>query len=340
MFARGFSSVDWERLRGKRLFVTGGTGFVGCWLLEGLLWGNRQFQLDMAIDLLTRTPSRFRDKAPHLAEDPAICLIRGDVSDLTAVRGAYDRVIHAAADVGSPSTNPLDMYEAIVNGTRQAVELASRSSASRFLYLSSGAVYGPQPATIPYIPESYTGAPPLDRPASAYAQAKRASEWMVSTLCSQRSITWISARIFALTGPYIPLDGHFAMSNFLSDIVRQRPIKVKGGTGVRSYLYGADLALWLIALLTRDQARGTYNVGSQSAVTILDMARQLSMLAYGEPRLDVEECGAESLAGSQRYVPDVARATTTLGLQQYTDLDNALKHSIAWARLQSDRLSH
>src|SRR4051812_38890648 len=74
-------SADWQAFAGQRVFVAGGTGFVGCWLLELLLHANERFDLRMRLSVLSREPARFIEKAPHLAADPAVTLLAGDIRD-------------------------------------------------------------------------------------------------------------------------------------------------------------------------------------------------------------------------------------------------------------------
>ncbi len=62
----------WSELKGQRLFITGGTGFFGCWLLETFLWANDKLKLDASLLVLTRHPENFLRKAPHLALHPEI----------------------------------------------------------------------------------------------------------------------------------------------------------------------------------------------------------------------------------------------------------------------------
>jgi len=331
--------ADWQQLAGQRLLIAGGTGFLGCWLLEVLLHANRRLDLGMALNVLSRRPQAFADKAPHLAGDPAVTLLRADVRDGARLDLRGDLMIHAAADVESPAQDPVAAFTAIVEATRGALALAQRAGARRFLHVSSGAVYGPQPPTLERVAEDHAAAPDGGDPRAAYAIGKRVSEWLADQAGRQHAFPVVHARVFALVGPYLPLDAHFAAGNFLQDAAAGAPVRVAGnGSPVRSYLYGADAAAWLVRLLLRGEAGQAYNVGSEEAVSILELARRIAGLAGA----DVQVADPHTPAGAPpRYVPDTARARAALGLVQYTDLSTALERSLQWARrLRAATASH
>ncbi len=216
----------WEQLRGQRIFITGGTGFFGCWLLESFLAANRSFDLKAAAVVLTRSPDKFRARSPHLARQPGLELVMGDVRDFEFPQGEFGFVIHAATE--TVSNNALDTFSTIVDGTRRALEFARASGAAKFLLTSSGAVYGRQPPSMSHIPEDYPGAPASFHPGSAYGEGKRAAETLCAIYTERTAIEAKIARCFAFTGPHLPLDAHFAIGNFIRDAMAGRPIAVQG----------------------------------------------------------------------------------------------------------------
>ena len=259
----------WEDLRGKQIFVTGGTGFLGCWLLESLAWINDRLGLGASAVVLTRDVASFRTKAPHLAEHPAIRLHPGDVRSFAFPAGGFSHVIHAAAQFGTgvnPS-DPLAELAIAIDGTHRVMDFARRCDAGRVLLTSSGAVYGMQPPDLSHVSENHSGAPdPLD-PTTVYGQGKRMAEHISGLSCSRYGIETTVARCFAFIGPHLPLHGHFAAGNFLRDGMAGGPIRVNGdGTAIRSYLYAADMAVWLWTTLFRGEPSRTYNVGSEHGI--------------------------------------------------------------------------
>src|ERR1017187_3768959 len=151
----------WDELRGQRIFITGGTGFFGCWLLESFAWANDKLGLGASAVVLTRNPAAFQAKAPHLASHPAIQFHAGDIRSFSFPPGSFSHVIHAATEASAAlnDANPLLMFDTIAEGTRRALEFAHKSGARKFLLASSGAVYGRQPAEVTHLPEDYAGGP-------------------------------------------------------------------------------------------------------------------------------------------------------------------------------------
>ena len=329
---------EWEALRGARLFITGGTGFFGCWLLESIAWANRQLGLGIHATVLSRDPERFRHKAPHLASDSAFRFHAGDIRDFTFPDGAFSHVIHAATEASAQlnDDSPLTMFDTIVQGTRRCLEFAAARGASGFLFTSSGAVYGKQPAELAHVPETFLGAPdPLDR-RSAYAEGKRAAE-TECVLFSHRGLPVKIARCFAFVGPYMDLDAHFAIGNFIRDQMRGGPIRVQGdGLPVRSYMYATDLVVWLWTILLRGTAGRAYNVGSEESISIAELAQTVA--AALSPRVEVEIAGHANRAGAANYyVPSTARAREELGLRCNTPLLEAIQHTHAWFTIEANR---
>jgi dTDP-glucose 4,6-dehydratase len=324
-------AFDWPKLAGKRIFMTGGTGFIGRWMLSALADANREFELGVTVDVLTRDPDAFASRQPELAGTSGFRFVRGDVFGLATPEASYDFVLHAATDASAHLNehHPLKMFDTIVEGTRRALDFAVACKAERFFFFSSGAVYGAQPWELTHVPETYVGAPDLTTHRSAYGEGKRAAEMLCTIYARQHGLDIVNTRIFALLGPLLSLDIHFAAGNFIRDAMAGKTIAVEGaGRAVRSYLYAADLTAWLWTMLLRAPSGAIYNVGSEESVSIAELAERVARL-LGAP--GVEILGREDPGWNPgRYVPSTEKIRTELGVAPTVGLDEAIVRTARW----------
>lgn len=320
----------WDEMRGQRIFITGGTGFFGCWLVETFAYINRVLELSAHATVLTRDPAAFSKKCPHIASDPAISLLAGDVRSFAYPGQEFKYVIHAATDTSLKSgiEDPLERLETILGGMDRTLKFAAVHGTRKLLFTSSGAVYGKQRVT--HVAEDDRGAPDQLDPSSVYAEGKRAAELMCSLYAQTHAMEYKIARCFAFVGPHLPLDTHFAIGNFIRDAMRGGPIEISGdGTPTRSYLYAADLAIWLWTMLFRAPSLRAFNVGSENAVNIGELAHHVSSALDSGVKVKI---AIEPVAGReiQRYVPLTGRAREELGLVEHIQLDDAIRRTAAW----------
>jgi nucleoside-diphosphate-sugar epimerase len=322
----------WAGARGAKFFITGGTGFFGTWLLESFVRANDTLGLEMRATVLTRDSAAFAQKAPHLAARGDLAFHQGELRTFAFPAGRFTHLIHAAADtaVWTKNESAAGLIERISEGMRHLLDFAAAAGVRNFLHVSSGAVYGPQPAALTHVPEDCPGlADPLPAGA-AWAEGKRVAEQLCLTHAAKHGYSLKIARCFAFVGPH--LDENYAIGNFTRDALNGRPIQVTGdGTPHRSYLYAADLAIWLWTLLFAGAPGRAYNVGSPAGLSIAEAARAVAA-ASGEG-LPVKISAAPAAgAPLNRYVPSVERAGTELGLRAWIPLDEAIRKTLAWQR--------
>jgi nucleoside-diphosphate-sugar epimerase len=331
------TSPLWHGIRGGRVFLSGATGFFGAWLLESLLHSNRTLGLHLSATVLCRDPEKYALAMPHIAADNAITLWRGDIRSFDVPDHEYNFVVHAAAPTSADAAGrPAELLSTLIDGTRQMLALASSHGTRKFLFVSSGAVYGPQPPDLSHIPETYAGGPDWLDPRAAYAEGKRVAEQMCAIHARQSGIEFKIARCFAFVGSHLPMNGHFAIGNFIADALAGRSIEVRGdGTAVRSYLYAADLAIWLWTILLRGNPAasipGVWNVGSGKAVTIRDLACTVAEELHPGSAVNIGSAPQPGVPRHQ-YVPDIGKAEADFGLRQTIGLREAIRRTADWHR--------
>jgi dTDP-glucose 4,6-dehydratase len=309
-----------KALAGARIFITGGTGFVGSWLIESLLRAG----VGASVLVLTRDPERYYKTNPAVARHPAIQVLQGDVLTFSFPTGEVPFLIHAAMPNPDPQTD--------AEGMRRVLEFAATHETHRFLFTSSGAVYGKQPPEMTHIPEDYGSETPVTGEITTYGLAKRASEAMLTTYGRQYGFAAVIARLFAFSGPGLPLDRNFAVGNFVRDVLAGGPIRIQGdGTPYRSYLYAADMAAWLWTLLVHGEPFRPYNVGSGDGLTIAELAGVVAEATVPGTPIEIAQKPVSG-APAMRYVPSVKRAERELGLRPVVTLEEGVRRMYQWTR--------
>lgn len=323
-------------LRGGRIFMTGGTGFIGTWMLETFAHANRRLNLGASVVVMSRDPERFARTAPHLACDTRITFHAGTLGQDALPPGPFSTIIHAAGAgyEGRNAPRGSTVVAADVAATQIVLEWAASRPTRRMLFTSSGAVYGVTPPDIDGVDESFTGAPSPTDSTSGYAHGKRISEYYCAAFAREKSLSVSIARLFTFVGPHLALDGPYAIGNFIADALAKRPITIIGdGTAIRSYLYGSDLAAWLWTILEFGHAGAAYNVGSSIGTSVRALAEILSRASSDELPIVIRG-EPEPGADPNRYIPDVTRARTELGLQQRVTCEEAVLKTLAWHRIK------
>ena len=318
----------WESFRGKSIFVTGGTGFFGKWLLESFIYVNEKLALNAKITTLTRNPEAFLLEYPFYKEHTnTVQFVKGDILTYDFnLDEKFQFIIHAAtaASVSLNKSNPLLMMDTITKGTRNVLDFAITQSLEGILFVSSGAIYGKQPWNHSHINEEDSFKIDINNSNAAYAEGKRIAELYCSTYFEKYNLPIKIARCFAFMGPYLPLDTHFAVGNFINNFINKENIIIKGdGTPLRSYMYASDLSIWLWKILEKGNINSVYNVGSNESISIAGLAKKV--LDNNTESLKIVISHPINKGELLQYVPSIDKAKIDLGLSVNIDLDTAIK---------------
>jgi nucleoside-diphosphate-sugar epimerase len=323
------SAPHLRELADASILITGSTGWFGTWFLDYFCAADDMLDLGIHITAVSREPQAFLNRFPGFRDDARISWIQSDVRQLEPTDRAFTHVIHAATDSSAKggSMTREGLFDTIVEGTRRTLDCAGPECKS-FLFLSSGAVYGPPAPSEERYMDGQSGGPDPALPKNAYAEGKRAAEQLCAMAAARGTPVRI-ARCFAFVGPHMPFDQHFAIGNFIADAVGGRAIHIKSdGTPQRSYMYMTDLVRALISILLDGVSGRTYNVGSNSALTIKDLAERVNLIVGGR--------GVTLANGTSdpqdRYVPDTSRLSMELKFVPAVSLDSAVARTAAWYR--------
>ena len=319
----------WESFRGKSIFLTGGTGFFGKWLLESFIYVNEKLELNAKITTLSRNPEQFLNANPFYRKYVnCIKFIKGDVLTFDYdLDDQFEYIIHGATAASDTlnKESPLLMLDTIILGTKKILEFANKQKIKGFLFISSGAIYGKQPENVQYIKESDSFKIDINNSNSAYSEGKRVAEMYCSLYATKHNIPIKIARCFAFVGPYLSLDTHFAIGNFINNFINKENIIIQGdGTPLRSYLYASDLSIWLWKILAKGGTNSVYNVGSNESISITSLAKKVLDNDNSES-LKVIITNPIINCELLKYIPSIDKAKVELGLSVNIDLETAIK---------------
>jgi dTDP-glucose 4,6-dehydratase len=321
-----------EPIRNKSLLVTGGTGFLGCWLLELLRVLNETYSFNTSVNVISRNSTRFLARWPRFAGKDWLRLEDGDVRHLSEIPISVNHIIHAAAltDRRDFSSQGTTVAETNVFGTANLLRACERLEClEKITLLSSGLIYGKQSTDVPHIDENYSGTRSPPSGVSLYAESKRMAEAFAIAAIIESKMPIAIVRPFAFVGPYQSLDSPWAITDFIRDCIHGGPVKIMGdGLTVRSIMYASDFAYAVLAVTASGQERSIYNVGSNEGVELFSLANQIANCFTPKPEIQTRV--GQTTHERNRLVPDTTSIERDLGVKITVSLSDSIKKSVEW----------
>ncbi len=314
------NKVDLSNLKEKSIFITGGTGFFGSWLLKLFIELNTN-NYNIKVTLLSRDPNAFLKKNPEYNLVNWLEWVKGDVVNYAIPNHKFDYIIHGAANTTTlVFEKPAVVLEEIFFGTKHVLEHAKSIGVKRFFNISSGAVYGEVSLENKFIDEETNTAPLTNKTENAYGEGKRAAEILAYSYAKENLFEIVTARCFGFSG--YGIGKHLILNILLNQAKAESEIVIKGsGLARRSFLHGQDLAIWLLKILI-DGANGEiYNVGSDDSYTIVELAELIKEII--SPNKQVKLLGEKSLDQRINYIPSINKAKL-LGLDVWTPITESI----------------
>jgi dTDP-glucose 4,6-dehydratase len=284
--------------------------------------------LNATITTLTRNPEAFLLEYPFYKEHTnTVHFVKGDILTYDFnLEEKFQFIIHAAtsSDEKTNLSDPIKLADSIIEGTKNVLNFAKTNPIISFLNVSSGAIYGDQPSQVLKIKETDCFSLDLYNPKSSYFESKRASEMYASLFYSKYNLPIKTARCFAFVGPYSPLNKHFAIGNFINDVIKEQDIIIRSsGLSVRSYMYMSDLVIWLFTILIKGNNNTPYNVGSDISVKIKELAEMIS--ENTNSKVIIEDTNIKNPASI--YVPCIENSSS-LGLSIIVSLTESIDKTL------------
>lgn len=332
---------------GKRVLVTGGAGFLGYYLVQGLLHWNKSSQsrpvtVDVFDNFSRGTPKWLSD----LSDDPNLRLVRHDITHpLPENFGPYEYIIHAAS-IASPiyyRQHPIETMDANVNGLRNLLDWSVQQQGSDvpvegFLYFSTSEIYGdPSPGNIP-TSESYRGNVSCTGPRACYDESKRYGETLCVSFAAVHNVPVRIARPFNNYGPGLKITDGRALPDFASNVLADDDIVLySDGSPTRTFCYVADAVVGYLKILIRGRSGESYNIGTDDdeismrklAELVVELAGEL--FDYDGAVVFENSADAEYLTDNpNRRCPVIKKARKELQYGPGIGLREGVRRSLIW----------
>jgi dTDP-glucose 4,6-dehydratase len=319
-------SNEMNTFNGKTISIFGATGFVGKWLTAALIDANQELNLNLTLNLFTRDGMRLR----QMMGDKHCCrynIITKDFSrDFEPEIPKSDYYFHLATSstISTGSKYIKNVQDSTLNAINQTIkELKPANNPPIFIHASSGAVYGINQRFQDLILEG----PTIERSSnnSIYCNVKISAETLIQNYTQKNLIFGMNPRLFTFAGPYLALNEHFAIGNFVQNLLNRESVVMNGNLEtLRSYMYPADLVVWFLKLAINPTQK-FLNFGSDKKIKIQTLAEMIANLG----NLKVKKSFDENKNFSS-YVPSTEIARNHLGIDTSISLETSLEKWITW----------
>jgi len=319
------SAIDIEKLRGKKIFITGGTGFFGVWFLATLIQIKKYLNGNLDIIVLTRSKNIFLTKYQNLNFHNNIEFIHGDIRTFKYSRRDITHLVHMATTSASETfygESQLNKLELLYFGTKNTL-IECKGKLENVLFTSSGVAYGLCNSN--YISENDYTFLNTTEISTSLGLGKLNAEFLINFYSKVENYNYTVARCFTFAGQYLPLNLHYAFGNFIKDAIEKKPIVINGkGMDIRSYLFIGDAIAWLLQMLVNPK-NTIYNIGSEKSISILDLARVIAKKNSLEVIIK-DENKEEGNFRRTMYVPNTYKIRKDYeNLSEWTDLNEIIE---------------
>lgn len=265
-------------LSGCNILVTGGTGLIGSCLIDNLMLNSKK---DYQVFAIGRNQNRANSRFNRFKDDPTFHFLLGDVTEPLRCDTPFHYIIHAASN-GSPNffvNNPVEVMKSNIYGVSNLIEYGIRHDMKRFLYVSTGEVYGINESMV--LDEKSYGYVDILSTRSCYPSSKRAAETLAMCYASEYGADVVVARPCHTYGPHFTESDNRVYAQFIRNVINSQDIVMKSaGTQYRSWCYVEDCVNAMLYILLKGESGEAYNIADKnSVVTIRELAEMIARIA-------------------------------------------------------------
>ncbi len=325
-----------NKLDGKTIVITGGSGFLGRYILGALIFLNKNVlnkpcKIISIDNYITSSGSKILDKEKYVK------YIKHDVAKPLNLPGKVDYIMHAAG-IASPiyyQKYQLETIDVAVNGTRNMLELAKTKKVKSFLFFSSSEIYGnPTSDAIP-TKETYNGNVSSIGPRSCYDESKRLGETLCMTYYSVYNTPIKMVRPFNVYGPGLRSSDYRVVPAFILNAIKGKVIPVHAnGKQTRTFCYISDAVAGFFKVLLSEKNGEVYNIGNDdNEINMNQLAKTLNGIFDNKLNIKNISYPKDYPQGEpQRRCPDLSKIKKELGYSPAVNLEEGLGRTLIWCK--------
>lgn len=285
--------LNWADYKNKTFFITGATGGIAQFLINSLMYANKQDNLNIKIIACVRNKQKAKNIFKNILKENNFKIVVKDIEKTIKQIGKVNYVFHCANNTDSSSfvNKPVETFNIAINGTKNVLEFAKEKNVDGFVFLSSMEVYGDIKEE-KELTEEETGNVELLNERNSYPIGKRTAESLCYAYYKEYGLPVKVARLSQVVNPNVDYNDNRIFAYLSRCIVEKKDIVLKTtGNTTRSFCYISDAISGLLTILSKGKNGEVYNISNEKASTkIKDLAERLTN-KYKESKLifDIQE---------------------------------------------------
>lgn len=277
--------INFENLRNKSIAISGSSGMIGSFLIDVIMYLNKERNLNCKIYALGRTERRAKDRFIKYWNDSLFTFVAGDINLPIKIENLskIDYVIHLASNTHPKAyaTDPIGTITTNVIGTKNMLDFAKKYKANKFVFSSTCEIYGENKGDVEKFDENYLGYINCNTIRAGYPESKRCGEALCQAYISQYNMDIVIPRLARVYGPTMLMSDTKALSQFIKNGINKEDIVLKSeGSQYYSYIYVGDAVSALLTIMLKGKCGEAYNISDEkSDIKLKELAHLIAHYA-------------------------------------------------------------
>lgn len=329
-------NIDWSRIDNKTIMITGATGLVGKYLIQVLMHRNMERKLHTKVIAVGRNREKFLSRFSDFVDNECLEFYELDVQHPCQYEGRLDMIIHMASNTHPRlyATDPIGTEMTNIFGSYYLLQKTAENEGCRFVFVSSGDVYGDNLSTKEFLSEKDCGYIDCNTLRAGYIEGKRASEALCNAFKEAKGVDFVTARLCRIFGPTMQSGESKAISQFIYKAAAGEDIVLKSeGKQVFSYLYVYDAVSALLTLAANGVSGNAYNVAdNDQCISLRDLASILAKIGNSKVIFELPDAVESKGASSFQNVKLDATKLYSIGWKCMVGMEEGLRNTIKCLR--------